>query len=69
MLSEKNVTLDNGDIWGLDTPLKDFVPGFKMYADNATQLATTNDFLGTSFISFVLLSSLIDSPPNRSPPS
>jgi hypothetical protein len=57
MLSEKNITLDNGDIWGLDTPLRDFLPGFKMYADNATELATTNDFLGTSFISFVLLSS------------
>jgi hypothetical protein len=47
MLSEKNITLDNGNVWGLDTPLKDFVPGFKMYADNATELATTNDFLGT----------------------
>jgi hypothetical protein len=54
MLSEKNITLDNGEIWGLDTPLKDFVPGFKMYTDNATELATTNDFLGTSFISFFL---------------
>ena len=69
MLSEKNVTLDNGDIWGLNTPLKDFVPGFKMYTENATELATTNDFLGTSLISFVLLSSLTDSPPNRSPAS
>jgi hypothetical protein len=47
MLSEKNIALDNGDIWGLDTPLKDFVPGFKMYTENATELATTNDFLGT----------------------
>jgi CubicO group peptidase (beta-lactamase class C family) len=47
-LSQKNITLDNGNVWELDTPLKDFVPDFKMVNENATRLATTNDFLGPS---------------------
>ncbi|KAH6915682.1 beta-lactamase/transpeptidase-like protein [Coprinopsis sp. MPI-PUGE-AT-0042] len=44
-LAEKETRLDNGEIWTLDTPLKDFVPNFKMWDANATELATTLDFL------------------------
>ncbi|KAH6880293.1 beta-lactamase/transpeptidase-like protein [Coprinopsis sp. MPI-PUGE-AT-0042] len=44
-LAEKETRLENGKIWTLDTPLKDFVPNFKMWNDNATELATTLDFL------------------------
>jgi CubicO group peptidase (beta-lactamase class C family) len=40
------MTLDNGEVWTLDTPLKDFVPDFKMIDENATAQATTRDFLG-----------------------
>lgn len=29
-------------------PLKDFIPDFKMYDDNATEQATTLDFMCTS---------------------
>lgn len=45
-LDEKCTKLDNGETWSLDMPLKDFVPGFKMYDKNATEHATTLDFLG-----------------------
>ena len=44
-LAEKGTKLDNGETWTLETPLKDFVPNFKMWDDNATESATTLDFL------------------------
>lgn len=44
-LAEKKTRLDNGATYTLETPLKDFVPNFKMWDENATESASTLDFL------------------------
>ena len=47
MLAEDKISLPNGGVYQLDTPLIDFMPNFKMFDDNATQHATTLDLLST----------------------
>lgn len=45
-LAYKNTSLPDGSgIFTLDTPLKDFVPDFKMYDPNATEQITSRDFM------------------------